>query len=419
MNIKDSLDKLFSLHNFGIKLGLENITKFLKILNDPQDDLKTIHIAGSNGKGSTSAFISSILQEHNFKVGLYTSPHFVKFNERIKINGIEIDDEYIVDFISKHFEYIEENQITFFEVTTAMAFCYFLDQNVDYAVIETGLGGRLDATNVLNPLCSVITSISLEHTKILGDTIEKIAAEKAGIIKPKSKVFLGLLPEQATKVIRSKCSSINTECIEIENYISYQKDNISIKLDNNRLEIKELPLPGIYQKQNAALASLTVMNILDNYDTKLIESGLANVVHNTSLSGRYEFYNKKPDIIFDSAHNPDGITKFLSEFSKHSKNYKNKYLLFSSLNDKDYKSMLKTLREEFENIYLTTINYERSAKVEELVYAAKELSFNVKVSTDNNLLINNFKKNNKADCLVIIGSMYLLGDIKSIIQPSN
>ncbi|PIW70761.1 MAG: hypothetical protein COW08_00255, partial [Ignavibacteriales bacterium CG12_big_fil_rev_8_21_14_0_65_30_8] len=387
MNIKDSLDKLFSLHNFGVKLGLENITKFLKILNDPQNDLKTIHIAGSNGKGSTSAFISSILQEHKFKVGLYTSPHFVKFNERININGNEIEDEYIVDFISKHFEYIEENQVTFFEVTTAMAFCYFRDQKVDYAVIETGLGGRLDATNVLNPLCSVITSISLEHTKILGDTIEKIAAEKAGIIKPESKVLIGLLPVQATKVITSKCSSINTKCIQIENYISNKKRNILINFDNNRLAIKELPLPGIYQKQNAALASLTVMSIVINYGTKLIESGLANVVQNTSLSGRYEFYNKKPDIIFDSAHNPDGITKFLSEFSRHSKKYKKKYLLYSSLNDKDYKSMLKTLRKEFENIYLTKINYERSANIEELVYAAKELSFNVKVSTDNNLLI--------------------------------
>jgi dihydrofolate synthase/folylpolyglutamate synthase len=193
MDIDTSLKKLFSLHKFGIKLGLENTIGFLNHLGNPQQKLKTIHIAGSNGKGSTSSFIASILQEYEYKIGLYTSPHFVKFNERVVINGKQIEDEYIATFVSDNESYIDEHQLTFFEVTTVLAFQYFKDMNTDYCVIETGLGGRLDSTNVLNPLATVITSISLEHTNVLGNTIEQIAAEKSAIIKSNSKVFIGML----------------------------------------------------------------------------------------------------------------------------------------------------------------------------------------------------------------------------------
>ncbi|MCK7522792.1 MAG: Mur ligase family protein [Ignavibacteriales bacterium] len=199
MDLETSLKKLFSLHTFGIKLGLENTIGFLNHLGNPQQALKTIHIAGSNGKGSTSSFIASILQEFGFKIGLYTSPHFVKFNERVVINGKQIEDEYVSSFISDNEKYIDEHELTFFEVTTAMAFQYFKDMNTDYCVIETGLGGRLDSTNVLNPLAVVITSISLEHTNVLGDTIEQIAAEKAAIIKNGSKVFIGMLKKEAAR----------------------------------------------------------------------------------------------------------------------------------------------------------------------------------------------------------------------------
>ncbi len=197
MDIETSLNKLFSLHTFGIKLGLENTIGFLNHLGNPQQDLKTIHIAGSNGKGSTASFIASILQEFGFKVGLYTSPHFVKFNERVVINGKQIDDEYISSFITENEKYIDEHQLTFFEVTTAMAFQYFKEMKPDYCVIETGLGGRLDSTNVLNPLAVVITTISLEHTNVLGNTIEQIAAEKAAIIKKDSKCFYRFLKKEA------------------------------------------------------------------------------------------------------------------------------------------------------------------------------------------------------------------------------
>ena len=413
MNIQVSLDKLFSLHNFGIKLGLENIKKFLNFLGNPQTKIKTIHIAGSNGKGSTAAFISSILQEHNYKIGLFSSPHFVKFNERIRINNEEIEDSYICQFITDYYDYILKNKITFFEVSTAMAFCYFYKNNVDYAVIETGLGGRLDATNVLQPLCEVITSISLEHTKILGNTLTKIAEEKAGIIKSDSKVVVGQLPQEAMNIIRTKCKSLNTALYEIENFIKKENNEIVVSYNEKKVMINTLPLNGDYQKINAAISVLSVMQIQNNFNNYTFSLGLENVIKNTSLACRYEFYNKKPDVIFDSAHNPDGVRKFLSEFRKHSSNYKNKFLLFSALKDKAYKIMLKELRNEFRNIYLTSIQNKRAESIDNLTKTCNNLGFNVKIINDSTELMNVIKNVEENDCLVVLGSMYLLGKVKT------
>ena len=413
MNIQDSLDKLFSLRNFGVKLGLENIKKFLDFLGNPQSKTRTIHIAGSNGKGSTAAFISSILQEHKYKIGLYSSPHFVKFNERIRNNNKEIEDTYISRFISDHYNYILENKITFFEVTTAMAFCYFYKNNVDYAVIETGLGGRLDETNILQTLCEVIISISLENTKILGDTLAKIAEEKAGIIKSESRVVIGTLPGEARDVIKTKCKLLNSDLYEIENFIENKNDDIIVSYNENKVKINVLPLNGDYQKINAAIAILTVMQIQNVFNNHAFQLGLKNVINNTSLTGRYEFYNNKPDIIFDSAHNPDGIQKFSSEFHKHSSNYKNKFLLFSALNDKAYKIMLKELRNEFENISLTSINFDRAADINEMKNYCEKIGFNVNLIKNPGKYIKDFMLSHKEDCLIVIGSMYLLGEIKS------
>lgn len=187
--INKALDRLYSLQKFGMKLGLDNITSLLEYLGNPQKNFKSFHVAGTNGKGSTTSFMASILMEAGYRTGLYTSPHFIRFNERVRVNGVEIPDQYIVEFISGINGFIVIHKPTFFEVTTALAFKYFSDEKVEYAAIETGLGGRLDATNVLAPLASVITSISLEHTEILGDTLEKIAFEKGGIIKRGGKVF--------------------------------------------------------------------------------------------------------------------------------------------------------------------------------------------------------------------------------------
>jgi len=416
MNIQQGLDKLYSLHTFGIKLGLENITRFMDIIGNPQDKLKTFHVAGSNGKGSTSAFIASILQEFKYKVGIYTSPHFVRFNERIKINNTEIPDNYVADFISTFEKHIDDLKLTFFEVTTAMAFKYFADQKVQYAVIETGLGGRLDATNVLEPCAVIITSVSLEHTAILGSTVDKIASEKAGIIKNKSKVFIGLLPEQAENVIEKKCAETNSSLFRLDDSINRTKDSIELYTEEIELDDWTMPLKGDYQKYNAALAGLAVSKILDITDFKHIQTGIKNVIKNTGIQGRYEFYNNMPDIIMDSAHNPESINSFLSEFSKDYKKYNKRALLFCAMKDKAVKEMLSAVSLYFDDIYVTHVNMERSCTIDDLTSIGKELGIKTQPVEKADEFVQQFRNREPKECLVVMGSMYLLGEIKTILQ---
>lgn len=415
MDIQSSLDKLFSLHNFGVKLGLENIRNFLNHIGDPQDKLKTIHLAGSNGKGSTSSFIASILQENGFRVGLYTSPHFVKFNERILIDGRIISDNYIAEFIDKHSKYIDENELTFFEVTTALAFEYFLFQKVDYAVIETGLGGRLDATNVLNPLACVITSISLEHTNILGDKIENIAYEKSEIIKKGAKVFIGPLPESAEALIEKKCEEVKSQLFFLGEYVIEKNNDIILYTEELDFEEWEVPLRGKFQKYNAALAALVVAKTFEIDDPKIITEGLKNVVKNTGLQGRYEFVRKDPHILVDSAHNPSGIKCFLEEFKSEKQNYKETILLFGAMRDKNIEEMMTELQGIFNKVYITEINYERSASFEQLREIAIKADLKVAEVSNIESFVKEFLSGDKKNCLVVTGSMYLLGEVKNIL----
>jgi dihydrofolate synthase / folylpolyglutamate synthase len=416
MDLEKSLNKLYSLHTFGVKLGLDNMNNILTLLGKPHTKIKSIHIAGSNGKGSTAAFTASILQEMKFKVGLYTSPHFSRFNERIKINGKEIPDERIAKFIDVYENNIDMFNLTFFEVTTALAFQYFYEEKVDYAVIETGLGGRLDATNLIRPISAIITSISLEHTEILGDTIQKIAEEKAGIIKDGISVFLGKLPEEAESVIEKKSSEKKCELYRLKDYI-IEKNN-SLELYTEELELDEwiMPLKGKYQKYNAALAALAVSKSLDNDNFRVIEHGIKNVIKNTGLQGRYEFFHTKPDIIFDSAHNPEGIINFLSEFNQEKTKYSHSTLLFGVMNDKAIKEMLYQLKDSFDEILITDIDYERACKIPELEKIAIEIGINASSVTNPGEYVAAFKDKSPSKCLVVLGSMYLLGAIKTELE---
>lgn len=411
MDLESSLKKLFSLHTFGIKLGLDNTINFLDHLGNPQKLLRCIHIAGSNGKGSTASFIASILQESGYNVGLYTSPHFVKFNERVVINGKQIGDEFIASFISDNEKYIDDHQLTFFEVTTAMAFQYFKEMKTDYCVIETGLGGRLDATNVLNPLAVVITSISLEHTNVLGDSIEQIAGEKAAIIKTGSKVFIGMLKAEAEKVVKEKCAEKNSQLYLLRDFISDDGDTVFFLLDGKRIDINS-PLKGKYQKFNAALAALTLSKTISSLEITHYLNGISNVSSNTGLQGRYEYFHQNPTIIFDSAHNPEGIENFLTEFSKEEKSFSRRTLIFGAMRDKALKEMLKMLTKHFDEILVTDINYERAAKAEELIALCRELNLNGRLLSEPLKYIDNFKEKDINECLVVLGSMYLLGEIK-------
>ena len=419
MNYEQALEKLFSLHQFGIKLGLDNIKKLLKHIGNPEAKLKTIHIAGSNGKGSTASFIASILTEAGYTVGLYTSPHFVNYNERIRINGTEISDSYVVEFVKKNNDFIDAESPTFFELTTAIAFQYFAENNIDYAIIETGLGGRLDATNVLKSLATVFTSISLEHTNILGNNLISIANEKAGIIKRNQKVFIGSLPVEAKNVIINKAIESDSEYFEIDKLVAFSKNLGILYNGNSEIIISNLPLLGEYQIKNASLAVLTIVNIFPKIENIFINNGLENVLKNSGLQGRYEIFNNNPKVIFDSAHNFEGIELFLEEFKNEKNNFFKSHLIFGSMKDKNVEEILKKLSIYFDVIYVTEIEYERSLRINELIDIGEKFGLKVKQLKNPSLFISEFVKSNNGEVLVVLGSMYILGEIKKSLLLLN
>ncbi len=412
MDIQEALEKIYSLHQFSIKLGLESITNLMNHLGNPQNNLKCIHIAGSNGKGSTASFMASILREAGFKTGLYTSPHFVKFNERIRINGEMINNDFIADFLTNNHNYIVNNSVTFFEITTALAFEYFNSEKVDYAVIETGLGGRLDATNIINPLASVITTISLEHQNILGNSIEHIAREKAGIIKQNGKVFTGLLPDAAINVIKNKVSEKSADLYELPDFIYNNDDNLILKISKNEFTIEKLPLCGKHQKYNAALAVLTLNKILNINNNDIILKGLDNTIKNSGIQGRYEIFNKYPKVIFDSAHNEEGINAFLTEFGKEFLSYDKCYLIFGAMKDKNIRNMMVLLKEYFDEIIFTRIDNERALNYKEFLEVTDNMDLKSSNEENPDIVISNFIKTGKNECMVVLGSIYMLGSIK-------
>lgn len=417
MKLEEALERIYSMHQFNIKLGLEKTVHLMNYLGNPHKKLNSIHIGGSNGKGSTSSFISSILMEYGYKTALFTSPHFVKFNERVRINGEMIPDDYITDFISSCDSYIRKNEPTFFELTTAMAFKYFAEMNPDYCVIEVGLGGRLDSTNVLNPLASVITSISLEHTNILGTEIGQIAAEKAGIIKNDRKTFIGKLPQEAEDVILQTAREKNNNFYSVVNYITEYNDYINLKIDKNIYNLYETPLKGYHQLLNSSLALLTLEKTLNLNDNEKNLKGIENVISHSGFQGRYEIYNKEPRVIFDAAHNLEGVEWFIREFRKEYKNYDKKILIFGVMKDKDYDNMLKLLNPFFDEIRFSAIENERAVSALELKNTAKAISNNVFIENNpSEYLTNYIKDKEKNNCLVLLGSIYLLGKIKEEIQ---
>lgn len=412
MTIEQSLNKLFSLHQFGIKLGLESTINLLNFLGNPQKNLKCFHIAGSNGKGSTSSFIASILMEAGYKVGLYTSPHLMRFNERIRINGKEISDEFILNFMNKVDTFIDNNSPTFFELTTAMAFKYFVENEVDFAVVETGLGGRLDSTNVINPLAVSITTISLEHTNILGDSLQSIAAEKAAIIKENSKTFVGFVPLETKPIFIDYATQKKSELFFLSDYSAIK--NYSLKLTcKDIFNFYQTPLRGIHQLSNAALAVMTLINTFPNIDGLAISKGIKNVIKNSGIQCRYEVFNENPKVIFDSAHNPEGVESFINEFKNEFSLYLKRFLLFGTMKDKDYISSLKILHPYFDEIYVLSIEYERAASTDELIKTAAALGISVKSLAEPDNFIKNFiAKKNSNHCLVALGSIYILGEVK-------
>ncbi|MCF2876628.1 MULTISPECIES: bifunctional folylpolyglutamate synthase/dihydrofolate synthase [unclassified Tenacibaculum] len=309
----------------AFKKDLTNIVALSKELEAPEKKFKTIHVGGTNGKGSTSHMIASVLQEAGYKVGLYTSPHLKNFTERIRINGKEILKESVVDFITTNKEFLEKQQLSFFEMTVGMAFDYFAKEEVDVAVIEVGLGGRLDSTNIIKPEVSVITNIGLDHTQFLGETLPEIAFEKAGIIKNEIPVVIGERQEEVVEVFKKKAKGCNSEIL----FASEEEEN-KFKTD----------LLGEYQLKNVKTAVLAVKQ-LKNFivSENNIKQGLLKVAKNTSLKGRWQILQENPKVICDTAHNKEGLIYTLKQLQK--ENYKNLHIVLGVVSDKKIEEILR------------------------------------------------------------------------------
>ena len=310
---------------------LDNILTFTSVLGNPQTKFKSLHIAGTNGKGSSSSMLASILQEAGYKVGLYTSPHLKDFRERIKINGKEIPEDYVVSFIAKNRPFLEEYHLSFFEMTVGMAFSYFENEKVDIAVIEVGLGGRFDSTNIITPEVSLITNISKDHTDILGDTLPKIAFEKAGIIKRNVPVVISEYQEETAPVFTAKAKEMNAPII-FANHIE-----TSLTTD----------LQGAYQEKNIkGVIAVTELLIHQGWDItpENIAQGLLHVVHNTNLKGRWQTLGSYPTIVCDTGHNVGGLTYVMEQLKKQT--YTHLHIVVGFVKEKDVNSVLELFPKE-------------------------------------------------------------------------
>ena len=407
--MQEVLDYLYGLKKFGSKLRLEEMEKLVSVLDHPQKKFKSIHIAGTNGKGSTSAFLAQILQEAGYKVGLYTSPHLVNFNERIKINGKDISGQKIVELSEIMKRKVEENEIdtTFFEFTTAMAFQYFADEQVDFAVVEVGLGGRLDATSVIDPEICVITNISLEHTRVLGESKEEIAKEKAAIIKENKIVVTAETNETVLDIFNSVCNQKNSSLMVLDKELKFkiedssfneQKFSVTGKI-NDTFSIKML---GEYQIKNACLALLVADLLKISIDK--IKLGLLN----TFWAGRLQILQKNPLVMVDGAHNLEGIKNLVKSVKKIDRK---KILVLGIAEDKKLEEMVSLLVPLFDQIIITEGNF-KPTPVEKLNEVVLKYNQNVKMIQDSKEAVEEaLKLADEDDFVLVSGSLYLVGDI--------
>jgi dihydrofolate synthase/folylpolyglutamate synthase len=347
------------------KEDLTNTLLLAKHLNHPEKDLKCIHVAGTNGKGSTSHLLASVLQEAGYKVGLYTSPHLKDFRERIKINGVEISEEFVCEFVTKNKSFFEANELSFFEMTVGLAFDYFVKEKTNINIIEVGMGGRLDSTNIITPLVSVITNIGKDHTHFLGNTLESIAFEKAGIIKKNTPVVIGEYTTETKEVFESKAKETNSE-------IYFASDLIS--------ETYPSALLGDYQISNKKTALQTI-RVLQQQEQFLIaeeniSTGFLNVIKNTGLQGRWQQLKSNPKVICDTAHNSHGLKIVLNQIAK--EKFESVHFVLGVVNDKDLDEILPLFPEKA-HYYFCKPNIPRGLDATILQQKAKHFKLNGKV----------------------------------------
>jgi dihydrofolate synthase / folylpolyglutamate synthase len=404
MTYQEVLDWMFAqlpmYQNQGIsayKADLSNTEWLMKHLNHPHRDLKCIHIGGTNGKGSTASLMASVLQETGYKVGLYTSPHLKDYRERIKINGQPIPEDDVVNFISTNINFFETHQLSFFEMTVGLAFDYFKKEKVDYAVIEVGLGGRLDSTNIINPLLSVITNVGWDHMNILGDSLEKIAFEKAGIIKLNTPIVIGEYLTESKNIYLEK-AKLNHAPI----YFASEEIN----------QTPACALLGEYQKHNkkTVVKAVEVLNDLGlNISNKNIADGFNHVIQNTDLKGRWQILQDKPKTVTDIAHNYDGLKIVLSQISN--ENYENLHFVLGFSNDKDLSKILPLFPQKA-SYYFSKPNVPRGLEAHQLQSEALKYGLNGKTFSNIEKALEEAKSKALPDDFIYIGgSAFVVAEI--------
>ena len=382
---------------FKYKIDLQNIYDLSTYLGNPHLKLKTIHVGGTNGKGSTSHILSSILQEAGYKVGLYTSPHLKDFRERIKINGDFIAKDNVVKFIETHKDYIDRNKLSFFEMTVGMAFDYFNNQEVDIAIIEVGMGGRLDSTNIINPEISVITNIGLDHTKFLGDSLQEIANEKAGIIKKGKTVIIGETQKELLDLFVKKANQLNSKII----FADQQKTH------NYNSDLK-----GSFQSKNiqtaiSAIHELTMSNW--NVDIDAIRLGILRVHTNTGFTGRWTVLNQSPLIICDTAHNKEGLSIVLKDISliKYSK----LHFVIGFVEDKELDSIIELFPKDA-IYYFCKPDIKRGLSAIKLESIFKSNSrFGCSFNSVNDALVSAKQNSKESDLIYVGGSTFVVSEV--------
>jgi dihydrofolate synthase/folylpolyglutamate synthase len=425
MDYQQTIDFLFSqLPVFqregkaAYKDNLDNTLALDAYFNHPHKKFKTIHVAGTNGKGSVSHMIASVLKESGLKTGLYTSPHLTDFRERIKVNGMMMDKDSVVEFVNSHKPIIEELKPSFFELTVAMAFNYFAREQVDVAVIEVGMGGRLDSTNIIKPVLSIITNIGLDHTQFLGTTLEQIAKEKAGIIKDHVPVIIGAQQDETTPVFEEIANVRKAPlCFASKRfYISkavLENDLLHLAIKNKQsgttLEL-ELDLLGNYQKDNLLTVMAAMQMLIPMFDIpkSTVVTGLKKVVKNTGLRGRWQVIQKSPLIICDTGHNYDGITFVVNQLANET--YDKLHIIFGMVNDKDPAAVLNLLPRNA-RYYFTKASIPRALNHEELKETARRFNLYGEAYPTVADAVNTAKRQlNEKDLLFIGGSTFVVAD---------
>ena len=429
MRYDEAMKYITEVGNFGSNYGLERTYKLLEYLDNPEKDLKLIHIAGTNGKGSTTSMITEILMGEGYKVGMYTSPFIEEFEERIQINRNNIPKETLAALMDEIKEAVDKvieagyNHPTEFEIITVLMLLYFKKENIDFGVIEVGLGGTLDSTNVIKPIIQVITSISFDHTNLLGNTLEKIAMEKAGIIKKGIPTVIYPQQEEVLKVIKNKCFEMdselyiaNNENLKFKNIVNLDKPYQLLKY-NNEIDIL-LPLLGEHQIINLSVA-MKAIEVLNNRNITDISVGsIVKSIKNVTWKGRLEVLSNNPYVVIDGAHNIQGIETLSRNIKKYFK-YNNLYLILGILADKDVDEMVKVITPMAKKVYAVTPNSIRAELAEDLKNEIIKYNENCQAYDDYKeaylSALNNADEN---DLVLASGSLYMIGDMRRIINKT-